>query len=113
MASERTAAKYPVKKNDMVMVITGRERGKTGKVLKVIPGVGPRDYRAAEYREAPFQAARRGQSRWYRREGGADRDFQRDGVLRALQRAGARGGKEGRGRWRALARMPPMRRSAG
>ncbi len=33
MASERSAAKYPVKKNDMVMVITGRERGKTGKVL--------------------------------------------------------------------------------
>ena len=34
MASERSAAKYPVKKNDMVMVITGRERGKTGKVLR-------------------------------------------------------------------------------
>jgi large subunit ribosomal protein L24 len=40
MASERSAAKYPVKKNDMVMVITGRERGKTGKVLKVIPASG-------------------------------------------------------------------------
>ena len=40
MAQERSAAKYPVKKNDMVMVITGRERGKTGKVLKVIPASG-------------------------------------------------------------------------
>ena len=40
MASEHGAAKYPVKKNDMVMVITGRERGKTGKVLKVIPASG-------------------------------------------------------------------------
>ena len=37
---ERAAAKYPIKKNDMVMVITGRERGKTGKVLKVIPASG-------------------------------------------------------------------------
>jgi len=37
---ERDAAKYPIKKNDMVMVITGRERGKTGKVLKVIPASG-------------------------------------------------------------------------
>jgi large subunit ribosomal protein L24 len=26
-----------IRKNDSVMVITGRERGKTGKVLKVIP----------------------------------------------------------------------------
>jgi large subunit ribosomal protein L24 len=31
------AVKFPVKKNDMVMVITGRERGKTGKVLRVLP----------------------------------------------------------------------------
>ena len=37
MAAGRSAAKYPVRKNDMVMVIAGRERGKTGKVLKVIP----------------------------------------------------------------------------
>ena len=40
MAPDTSAAKYPVKKNDMVMVITGRERGKTGKVLKVIPADG-------------------------------------------------------------------------
>jgi large subunit ribosomal protein L24 len=37
MAAERGAVKYPIRKNDMVMVIAGRERGKTGKVLKVIP----------------------------------------------------------------------------
>lgn len=29
-----------VKKNDLVMVITGRERGKTGKVLRVLPREG-------------------------------------------------------------------------
>lgn len=27
-----------VKKNDIVMVVTGKERGKTGKVLRVLPG---------------------------------------------------------------------------
>ena len=40
MASTGRAAKYPVKKNDMVMVIAGRERGKTGKVLRVLPVEG-------------------------------------------------------------------------
>ncbi len=29
-----------IKKNDMVMVIAGRERGKTGKVLRVLPDSG-------------------------------------------------------------------------
>ena len=40
MTPGRDMAKYPVKKNDMVMVIAGRERGKTGKVLKVLPAEG-------------------------------------------------------------------------
>ncbi|HOV87347.1 MAG TPA: 50S ribosomal protein L24 [Syntrophobacteraceae bacterium] len=30
-------SKYRIKKNDMVMVIAGKEKGKTGKVLRVIP----------------------------------------------------------------------------
>jgi large subunit ribosomal protein L24 len=34
------AAKYKIKKNDMVMVITGRDRGKTGKVMRVLPEHG-------------------------------------------------------------------------
>ena len=33
-------AKYKIKKNDMVMVITGRDRGKTGKVMRVLPEHG-------------------------------------------------------------------------
>jgi large subunit ribosomal protein L24 len=37
MAAARNLPKYPVKKNDMVMVIAGRERGKTGKVMRVLP----------------------------------------------------------------------------
>ncbi len=34
------AQKWGIKKNDMVMVVTGRERGKTGKVLRVLPDSG-------------------------------------------------------------------------
>ncbi len=33
-------AQWRIKRNDMVMVIAGRERGKTGKVLRVIPETG-------------------------------------------------------------------------
>ncbi|SDZ84539.1 LSU ribosomal protein L24P [Desulfuromusa kysingii] len=32
--------KTHVKKNDMVEIIAGKERGKTGKVLRVLPGKG-------------------------------------------------------------------------
>jgi len=32
--------KYKIKKNDMVMVIKGRDRGKTGKVMRVLPERG-------------------------------------------------------------------------
>ena len=34
------AQKWGIKKNDMVMVVAGRERGKTGKVLRVLPDSG-------------------------------------------------------------------------
>ncbi len=34
----REGVKARIRKNDTVMVIKGRERGKTGKVLRVIPG---------------------------------------------------------------------------
>jgi large subunit ribosomal protein L24 len=40
MAAPRHAAKFRIRKNDTVMVITGRERGKTGKVLRVMPESG-------------------------------------------------------------------------
>jgi len=29
-----------IRKNDMVMVVTGRDRGKTGKVMRVVPEAG-------------------------------------------------------------------------
>ena len=34
------AAKWGIKKNDLVMVIAGRDKGKTGKVLRVLPQNG-------------------------------------------------------------------------
>jgi large subunit ribosomal protein L24 len=34
------AKKMHVKKDDMVMVIAGKEKGKTGKVIRVLPGKG-------------------------------------------------------------------------
>jgi large subunit ribosomal protein L24 len=42
MASAKRAAKvkYKIKKNDMVMVVAGRDRGKTGKVMRVLPERG-------------------------------------------------------------------------
>lgn len=40
MIPESEPRKFKVRKNDTVMVITGRDRGKTGKVLRVIPGRG-------------------------------------------------------------------------
>jgi large subunit ribosomal protein L24 len=33
-------AKWAIKKNDLVMIIAGREKGKTGKVLRVLPENG-------------------------------------------------------------------------
>ena len=40
MAAAERGVKHKIRKNDTVMVIAGRERGKTGKVLRVLPGQG-------------------------------------------------------------------------
>jgi large subunit ribosomal protein L24 len=40
MPAAARASKSKIKKNDMVMVVTGRDRGKTGKVLRVLPDEG-------------------------------------------------------------------------
>jgi large subunit ribosomal protein L24 len=37
MGAVRHTTKFKVRKNDTVMVIVGRDRGKTGKVLRVLP----------------------------------------------------------------------------
>jgi large subunit ribosomal protein L24 len=40
MGAQKTIAKSRIRKNDTVMVVAGRDRGKTGKVLRVIPEAG-------------------------------------------------------------------------
>jgi len=40
MSQALRVAKYKIKKNDLVMVVKGRDRGKTGKVLRVLPADG-------------------------------------------------------------------------
>jgi large subunit ribosomal protein L24 len=40
MAQARQTVRSKIRKNDMVMVVKGRDRGKTGKVLKVQPEDG-------------------------------------------------------------------------
>jgi large subunit ribosomal protein L24 len=40
MPATTRKTKLKIRKNDMVMVVTGRERGKTGKVMRVIPDEG-------------------------------------------------------------------------
>ncbi len=40
MGPARNTRKFKVRKNDTVMVIVGRDRGKTGKVLRVLPVPG-------------------------------------------------------------------------
>ena len=40
MRAARHTLKFSLRKNDTVMVIVGRDRGKTGKVLRVLPARG-------------------------------------------------------------------------
>jgi large subunit ribosomal protein L24 len=40
MGADRHTPKFKLRKNDMVMVIVGRDRGKTGKVMRVLPAAG-------------------------------------------------------------------------
>ncbi|MFZ0888347.1 MAG: 50S ribosomal protein L24 [Candidatus Binataceae bacterium] len=40
MAARASKVRTRIRKNDLVMVIAGRDRGKTGKVIKVVPETG-------------------------------------------------------------------------
>ena len=53
------SAHLKIKKNDLVLVIAGNDRGKRGKVLKVYPGQAARRRRGRElHQEAPEAHAR-------------------------------------------------------
>ena len=80
-----------IKKNDTVMVITGRERGKTGKVLRVLP---EKDRALIERLNMVkrHQKPRGPQSAsGHRREGSVDPPLERHDHVRQVQRAGAHG----------------------
>ncbi len=53
-ARESDRPRSRIQKNDMVMVIAGRDRGKTGKVMRVMPESRAGGDRAAQCRQAPF-----------------------------------------------------------
>ena len=46
----------PIRKNDNVLVITGKDRGKRGRVLKVGPDEKPAGGRRREHDQAPHEA---------------------------------------------------------
>ena len=101
-----------IKKNDTVMVIAGRERGKTGKVLRVIPAKERaliERLNLVKRHQKPRGAAER---LGHHREGSADPPLQHHDHVRQVQRAGADGQAPARRRPQR-ARLPPLRRSVG
>ncbi len=80
-----------IRKGDQVRVMTGRDRGKTGRVLAVNPEQAHGDRRARQYHQAPHarQPLEEHQGR-HRGKGRADPDFQRPAGLPGLQQARAR-----------------------
>ena len=51
------AAKLKIKKGDLVQILTGKDRGKQGRVLEARPDERPRDRREPEHRQAAHDAA--------------------------------------------------------
>ena len=65
-----------IRKNDSVMVISGRERGKTGKVLRVLSREGRGRYRKSQYGKAAQSAAGPSATWGYCRKGSCHSRFQ-------------------------------------
>ena len=51
------AATMKIKKGDTVQVLSGKDRGKQGRVIEARPSDAPRHRREPERRQAPHQAA--------------------------------------------------------
>ena len=67
-----------IRKDDSVVVIAGKDKGKTGRVLRTEPGPAPRLRRGPQHPQAPHQAAfgkghPEGAVERHHRPGGADR----------------------------------------
>ena len=83
-----------IRKDDQVMVIGGKDAGKTGRVVRTEPKKEPGLRRAPQHGQAPRTAAlgqgrdqRGGAGRRHRREGGADPRLQRDAARPQRQQA--------------------------
>ncbi len=110
---EPAATNASIRKGDQVRVMTGRDQGKTGRVLGVDPSQAHGHRRARQHHQAaharqPFQE-RQGR---HRGKGRPDSDFQRPAALPVLQQAHARGA-QGAARRHQGARLPPLRHDAG
>ena len=100
-----------VRKNDRVVVIAGKDRGKTGRVIEVQPRKRKVHCRGRERRQASQQgqhAARRAGR--HHRARIAHRRVERDGALPALRRADAASGHQVLSDGTAHARLQEVRR---
>ena len=92
-----------IRRNDNVRVITGRDKGKEGRVLRVIPRDGQGAGRARDdgEEERSPESAEEHQGR-HRRAGKRDRHQQRDADVQLVQAAGARRSRKA---WRQHVRV--------
>ena len=100
-----------IRKNDSVMVISGKERGKTGKVLRVLSKKDAVVIERVNMVKRHSRAAGSSATRGYCRKRSRHSRFQHYDVVRQVQRAGARRAKSSSGReknphlptvWRSL-----------
>ncbi len=110
MQARKTSSR--IRKNDLVMVITGRDRGKTGKVMRVVPESG------RVLLERLNVVKRHSRPRGAASPGGIVEkeapiaDLERDAVLRSVQRAGP-DRNQSRSRRRQHQDLPALRRIGG
>ena len=85
-------SKMKIKKGDQVKVVTGKEAGKTGKVMRVDTEASPRGARAPQHDEEAHQAEPEEEPAGRRhRARGVNRRVQRDARVPGLRPADASG----------------------
>ena len=82
-----------VRKGDQVVVIAGKEKGKRGRVLRLLTEQGPRRHRAHQHGQAPHQADAAQPARRHPREGRLGRGVERRALVRQVRRPAAREGR--------------------
>ena len=100
-----------IRKNDSVMVIAGKERGKTGKVLRVLQEKNAVIIERINIVKRHTKPRGPQQSGRYRRERSGDQRLQHHDDVRQVQRAGAHR-PQGTHRRQKNPHLPPLQRSA-